>query len=50
MYDELVDTLVYAVLNNQNFDWGGSDIQNIRVYLGYITGDAISDEETKKRA
>lgn len=50
MYDELVDTLVYAVLNNQNFDWGGSDIQNIRVELGYITGDAISDEKRKKQA
>nr|DAT92361.1 MAG TPA: hypothetical protein [Caudoviricetes sp.] len=48
MYDELVDTLVYAVLNNQNFDWGGSDIQNIRVDLGYITGNAISDEKRKK--
>lgn len=50
MYDELVDTLVYTVLNNQNFDWGGSDIQNIRVELGYITGDAISDEKRKKQA
>jgi hypothetical protein len=50
MYDELVDTLVYAVLNNQNFDWGGSDIQNIRVDLGYITGNAISDDKRKKQA
>lgn len=50
MYDELVDTLVYTILNNQNFDWGGSDIQNIKVDLGYITGDAISDEKIKKRA
>lgn len=50
MYDELIDTLVYAVLNNQNFDWGGSDIQNIKVDLGYITGDAISDEKRKKQA
>lgn len=50
MYDELIDTLVYTVLNNQNFDWGGSDIQNIRVDLGYITGDAISNEKRKKQA
>nr|DAP32978.1 MAG TPA: hypothetical protein [Caudoviricetes sp.] len=50
MYDELIDTLVYAVLNNQNFDWGGSDIQSIRVDLGYITGNAISDEKRKKQA
>lgn len=50
MYDELIDTLVYTVLNNQNFDWGGSDIQNIRVELGYITGESITDEVRKKQA